>query len=212
MNRQKQFPWDTIIYWLVLTAIGAAMLLAAQTEKANAQEWCPPGHQLVIEREGPYYVYTPNQPAGYSAVWVNNNVTLFPPPGTYGEIGDTVRVCYTDDIHAYADQIGWPTVTPVEAPKPDLRCWDPQTGEEGLRGATGECWTATLYDQRFSAEHLATVPHQGDPSKSVADVYGLTPQMDAESKPSTRTRTFTYPGGVTVYSSFVDIIKKAQAI
>ena len=207
----KRIQWDTAILWGILIVIAVLLFLAAQTEKAGAQSWCPDGHQLVVDREGLYYLYSPNEPAGYSAIWVNDTVTLIPPIGQYGGPGDWIRVCYTDDIYAYAESIGR-LPKPPQSPEPDLSCTDPQTGEAGLLGATGTCWTATLYDSVFSAENLATVPHQADPTRSVADVYGLTPEQDVESKPSTRTRTFTYPGGVTVYQSFVDIIKTAVAV
>lgn len=190
----------------ILIAAVAVTAFLIGTATAYAQSWCPDGHQLVQDREGPYYVYTPNLPSGYSIVWVNDHVTLIPPPGTYGTTGDRIRLCYTDDIYAFAESIGR---TP-EPPAPDLRCW--VDGEEGIKGATGECWTATLYDHTFSAENLATVPHQGDPTKSVAEVYNLTPQMDLEVAPSLRPRVFTYPGGTTTYATFVDTIRKANAI
>jgi hypothetical protein len=191
---------------ILTIAVAVTAFLIGIATQANAQSWCPEGHQLVVDRDGPYYVYTPNLPAGYSAVWVNDHVTLIPPPGTYGQTGNRVRVCYTEDIHAYATQIGRLPQTPT----PDLSCT--VDGEHGIRGATGECWTASLYDQVFSAENLATVPHQADPTRSVADVYGLTTQADLELAPSLRPRVFTYPGGVTVYATFADTIRKANAI
>ena len=68
---------------------------------------CPPPTIQAIEQPAPYYVYAPNLPAGYTHVLIDHPdgtqmVVTLPPPGVYGTEGDTVRVCYTDDIYQWA--------------------------------------------------------------------------------------------------------------
>ena len=67
---------------------------------------CPAGSVAAISYDAPAYVYTPNLPAGYGALLTDGVLTLLPPPGIYGTDGQTVTVCYTEDIYAFAELHG----------------------------------------------------------------------------------------------------------
>jgi hypothetical protein len=54
-------------------------------------------------------------------------------------------------------------------------CADEITGEPGLQMATGECITPAEYDIIFGYENLAATPSYTVEGKSVAEVYGITP-------------------------------------
>lgn len=99
-------------WFLVFLAVLCGFFLGLGIATASAQEaQCPPGHTIAAVYEGPAaYVYTPNLPAGYSRVITTNPDRVFdmPPPGTYW--GDTITVCYTEDI------IEWATHTHTAAP------------------------------------------------------------------------------------------------
>ena len=77
---------------------------------------CPAASVPALTADAPYYVYTPNLPAGYGAVLVDEALTLLPPPGTYGTDGQTVTVCYTDDIYAFAELHGVGHATTTTTP------------------------------------------------------------------------------------------------
>ena len=167
---------------VIAFAIGIVVASIADAIAVNPDQACPPGHTIAQDTEGPYYVYTPNLPAGYSAVWVNDTVTLLPPPGTYGQAGDRVIVCYTDDIYTFADTLGVTTTTTVTPPTAEtVPCIE--DGVEGIMHPVDGCVTTDDYDDLFSADHLATVPSLTDPGRSVADVYDVPAHTAASERP-----------------------------
>lgn len=60
-----------------------------------------------------------------------------------------------------------------------------QDGQPGLVAIDGQCVTTDDYDDLFSQEALHAVPSLSDPSRSVAEVYGIT-----AGPASTRVRVF----------------------
>lgn len=65
-------------------------------------------------------------------------------------------------------------------------CWEAD-GTEGISTIDGQCMTPADYDETFSYEALAATPSHSDPSRSVADVYGIEPDGPRASE---RVRTF----------------------
>lgn len=179
--------WRHFLVGIILGFLGG-VAVASIGDALGVDHPCPTGHSVAADREGPYYVYTPNLPAGYSAVWVNNDVTLFPPPGTYGQPGDRVIVCYTNDIAAFAEQLAWEgpsgqVAKPEPPPQGETRPCIDDNGDEGILTPDGVCWTRTLYDETFSEENLAQVESQTSPGRSVADVISELPLGAASDRP-----------------------------
>lgn len=157
-----------VVLAIICTAAGSAEV-AAETVTAA----CPDGHVTAVDTEGPYYVYMPNLPGGYSVVWVNETRTDIPPPGVYGAEGDRVLVCYTDDIHAYAEQIGHGVAAASTEPPVSDAGVCVVDGEEGIPMADGTCMTPSRYDDVFSASALAEVASQAVEGATVADLCDL---------------------------------------
>lgn len=172
---------------VVLCTLMVAVLAITEADAANR---CPAGHTIAADQPGPYYVYAPNLPGGYSAVWVNDSVTLLPPPGTYGELGDRIIVCYTDDIYAFAAQLTPTTTTTTTAVPVTETPACTVAGVPGILHPDGTCWTPERYDATFSPEALAEIPSHTDPGRSVADVYNNVLSVASAAPASERPRYF----------------------
>lgn len=61
-------------------------------------------------------------------------------------------------------------------------CWEAD-GTEGLTRYDGECVTPADYDEIFSFENLSNEPSTVFDGRSVAEVYGLTPNVRASERP-----------------------------
>lgn len=188
-NRHNRDVLGYLIAILILIVVCMVTLTVILATSAKAAQ-CPDGHSIAAERPAPYYVYTPNLPAGYSAVWVDDVVTLLPPPGSYGVEGQTVTVCYTDDIYAFAATIPTTTTTlgqsDITPPTADTQTCE-EGGSPGIVMYDGTCMTIDRYNDTFSDEHLATVPSHTDPGRSVAEVTSRSPSDNTP--PADRTRT-----------------------
>ena len=76
MRDPERHTIELIVVVLALIVVCTLLVTAVLIAGADAVEpdrACPPGHSIAQDTEGPYYVYTPNLPAGYSAVWVNDH-------------------------------------------------------------------------------------------------------------------------------------------
>lgn len=79
------------------------------------------------------------------------------------------------------------TWAPAQAGEP--RYVDPasivceEDGAPGILTVDGTCMTAARYDAIFSYEALAATPSQTDPSVSVAEAYGIKPDVKASERP-----------------------------
>lgn len=147
-ERRNRIDRGDIAVWGIIILITVGLFLAARTDATKAG-LCPPGHDLAIERPGPYYVYTPNLPAGYSIVWVDDVATVLPPPGTYGTEGSTVRVCYTGDIYGFAASIPTTTSTTVALPPVAVTQYCEVDGVPGIVHPVDGCYTVDDYDRDF---------------------------------------------------------------
>ena len=206
MRDPERHTIELIVVVLALIVVCTLLVTAVLIADADAVEpdrACPPGHTIAQDTEGPYYVYTPNLPAGYSAVWVNDQVTLLPPPGTYGQAGDRVIVCYTEDIYTFAASLGTTTTTTVTPPIAETQTCTVD-GEPGIRHPDGSCWTETRYNQEFSDQALEQVPSLTDPGRSV----GSYTTHASTAPPAERTRYFM---GVEL-PSFARIIQHVWAL
>lgn len=168
----------------VIIAVIAFALIATMCNSADAAFACPGDSQPVPF--GPadtelVHITQPNAPAGYVRViapngthWDFNDRPLFGQFELPGVVGQW-WVCYTTDLDGTLAELGWtaPTVD-------DGTCTD-DNGEPGLYNGAGECITEAEYDKRFGYDNLATIPSYADPTRSIAEVHGITPHDDPAS-------------------------------
>jgi hypothetical protein len=59
-------------------------------------------------------------------------------------------------------------------------CLDEVTGEAGLLQYDGNCVTPAEYDVLFGFENLSTIPDPTDPTRSIAEVAEIVPDVASE--------------------------------